>query len=60
MIDIDELGWDFDGGIDRHSMAILKAAHKKRPDLKIAVCQMRGPVAPKLAAVYRDIVNDGD
>ena len=27
VIDIDELGWDFDGGIDRHSMEILKATH---------------------------------
>lgn len=56
MIDIDELGWDFDGGIDQHSMEILKATHNKRPSLKIAVWQMRGPVAPKLAAVYRNIV----
>jgi len=45
VIDIDELGWDFDGGIDRHSMAILKATHEKRPNLKIAVWQMRGPIA---------------
>lgn len=56
VIDIDELGWDFDGGIDRHSMAVLKATRKKRPDLKITVWQMRGPVAPQLAAVYRDTV----
>jgi hypothetical protein len=30
--------------------------HEKRPGLKIAVWQMRGPVAPGLAAVYRDTV----
>ena len=56
VINVDELGWDYDGGIDRHTAAILKAAHEKRPDLKITVWQMRGPVAPKLAAVYRDTV----
>jgi len=56
IIDIDELGWDFDGGIDQHSIEIIKATHYKNPSLKIAVWQMRGPVAPKLAAVYRDSV----
>ena len=56
MITIDEFGWDYDGGIDRHSAAILKAVHQKKPGLKIAVWQMRGPVAPELAAVYRDTV----
>lgn len=56
VIDIDEFGWDYDGGIDAHCAAILKAVRRKRPDLKIAVWQMRGPVAPKLAAVYRHTV----
>ena len=56
VLTIDEFGWDYDGGIDRHCMAILKAVHKKKPGLKIAIWQMRGPVAPKLAAVYRDTV----
>ncbi len=57
VVDIDEFGWDFDGGIDGHCAAILKAVHQKRPDLGIAVWQMRGPVAPQLAAVYRDTVD---
>ena len=56
VITIDEFGWDYDGGIDRHTAAILKAVHQKKPGLKIAVWQMRGPVAPGLAAVYRDTV----
>ena len=56
VITIDEFGWDFDGGIDRHTAAVLKATHEKKPDLKIVVWQMRGPVAPELAAVYRDTV----
>ena len=56
VITIDEFGWDYDGGIDQHSAAILRAVHKKKPALKIAVWQMRGPVAPGLAASYRDAV----
>ena len=56
VVTIDEFGWDYDGGIDRHSAAVLKAVHKKKPGLKIAVWQMRGPVAPALAATYRDTV----
>jgi hypothetical protein len=56
VITIDEFGWDYDGGIDRHSAAILMAVHKKKPGLKIAVWQMRGPVAPELAAIYRNTV----
>jgi len=56
VLTIDEFGWDYDGGIDRHSAAILNAVHEKKPGLKIAVWQMRGPVAPGLAAVYRDTV----
>jgi len=57
VIDIDELGWDYDGGIDKHSAAILKAVKQKKPDLKITVWQMRGPVAPELAKVYQDTVS---
>jgi hypothetical protein len=57
VVTIDEFGWDYDGGIDRHCAAILNAVHRKRPDLRFAVWQMRGPVAPGLAAVYRDTVD---
>ena len=56
VIDIDEFGWDYDGGIDGHCINVLKALHRKRPELNVAVWQMRGPVAPKLAATYRDTV----
>ena len=57
VINIDEFGWDYDGGIDRHTAAILQAVHEKRPELGITVWQMRGPVAPELAAVYRQTVD---
>ena len=43
VVNIDEFGWDYDGGIDQHTAAILQAVHEKRPDLKITVWQMRGP-----------------
>ena len=49
MVTIDEFGWDYDGGIDQHTMDILNALHEKKPGLRLAVWQMRGPVAPKLA-----------
>jgi hypothetical protein len=56
VVTIDEFGWDYDGGIDQHVMDILKAVHAKNPGLKLAVWQMRGPVAPELAKVYRETV----
>ncbi len=31
VVTIDEFGWDYDGGIDRHTAEILKAVHKKKP-----------------------------
>ncbi len=55
-VNIDEFGWDYDGGIDQHTAAILQAVREKRPDLNVTVWQMRGPVAPELAAVYRQTV----
>ncbi len=55
VLNIDEFGWDFDGGIDQHTAAILKAVHGKKPEMKIAVWQS-SPVTPELAAVYRDTV----
>ena len=57
VINIDEFGWDYDGGIDQHTAAILQAVREKRPELKVTVWQMRGPVAPGLAAVYRQTVD---
>ncbi len=56
VVNIDEFGFDYDGGIDQHTAAVLKAVRQKRPDLKITVWQMRGPVAPELAAVYLQTV----
>ena len=53
---IDELGFDYDGPTDLQTIEVLKAAKEKKPDLQIAVWQMGGPVAPKLAAAYSELV----
>ena len=53
---IDELGFDYDGSTDLKTIKVLNAARRKKPDLQFAVWQMGGPVAPKLAAVYREHV----
>ena len=53
---IDELGFDYDGPTDLKTIKVLHAANEKKPDLQIAAWQMGGPVAPKLAATYRELV----
>ena len=53
---IDEFGFDYDGQIDLKTAEVLRAARKMNPGLKLAVWQMRGPVAPLLAAAYRETV----
>ena len=34
VVNIDEFGWDYDGGIDQHTAAVLQAVHEKRPDFE--------------------------
>ncbi|MGO8927763.1 MAG: hypothetical protein ACLQU3_12835 [Limisphaerales bacterium] len=53
---IDEFGFDYDGGIDLKTAGVLRAAKNMNRDLQVAVWQMRGPVAPLLAAAYRETV----
>lgn len=57
VVSIDEFGFDFDGQIDIKTAEILKATKKKKPELNIAIWQMRGPVAPRLAETYRELVD---
>ncbi len=57
VVNIDEFGWDYDGPSDMKTAAVLKAAKEKHPDLKLLIHQMRGPVAPDLAATYREVVD---
>lgn len=57
VVNIDEFGFDFDGQIDLKTAEVLRAAKKKKPELGVTVWQMRGPVAPRLAATYRELVD---
>ncbi|MDP6438494.1 MAG: hypothetical protein QGH74_02570 [Candidatus Brocadiia bacterium] len=57
VLSIDEFGFDYGGGIDQKTAQVLRAAKGKNPELKIAVWQMRGPVAPTLAEAYRETVD---
>ncbi|MFP4058726.1 MAG: hypothetical protein ACLF0G_17805 [Candidatus Brocadiia bacterium] len=54
---IDEFGFDFGGETDRKTATLLRATRGRRPELGIAVWQMRGPVSPVLAAAYREVVD---
>ena len=54
---IDEFGFDFGGQTDQKTAAILRAVKGKMPNLHLVVWHMRGPIAPVLAAAYRDVVD---
>lgn len=54
---IDEFGFDYGGNIDQKSAQILRQVKRKKPELSLAVFDMRGPVAPVLADAYRDAVD---
>ena len=54
---IDEFGFDYDGQIDLKTAKLLRLAKEKKPEMRMGVWQMRGPVAPKLAAAYREVVD---
>jgi len=52
---IDEFGFDFGGQTDQKTAAILRKTKEKMPQLRLAVWQMRGPIAPVLADAYSDV-----
>jgi hypothetical protein len=54
---IDEFGFDFGGGMDEKSAQILRQAKLKKPDLALAVWDMRGPIPKVLAEAYRDVAD---
>ena len=54
---IDEFGFDMGGHTDEHCAQILQATRKKRPDLGLAVWQMREPVPAVLGEAYRRYVD---
>ena len=51
---IDEFGFDYGGHMDEKSAEILRRTKLKKPDLALAVWQMRGPIPQVLADAYRD------
>jgi len=51
---IDEFGFDFGGQMDEKSALILHQTKRKKPDLALAVFEMRGPIPQVLADAYRD------
>ncbi len=57
VVSIDEFGFDFGGKTDQKSAKILRTTKEKKPDLDLAVWQMRGPISHVLAEAYRDVVS---
>jgi hypothetical protein len=51
---IDEFGFDYGGQMDEKSAQVLRAAKRRRPDVALAVWDMRGPMSQVLADAYRD------
>jgi hypothetical protein len=51
---IDEFGFDYGGQLDQKSAQIIRQVKRQRPDLALAVWEMRGPVPQVLAEAYRD------
>jgi hypothetical protein len=54
---IDEFGFDFGGQMDEKAARILRQTKLKKPDLALAVFEMRGPVPQVLAETYRDVAD---
>ncbi len=57
VVSIDEFGFDFGGQTDQKSAAILRETKRQRPDLRLSVWEMRGPIPKPLADAYRDVVD---
>jgi len=54
---IDEFGFDFGGGMDEKSAQVLRQTKRRRPELALAVWDMRGPIPQVLAEAYRDVAD---
>src|SRR5271157_392308 len=57
MVMIDEFGFDYGGQMDEKSAQILRQTKLKKPDLALAVWDMRGPIPQVLAEAYRDVAD---
>ena len=51
---IDEFGFDYGGLMDEKSAAIVRQAKRQRPELSLAVWEMRGPIPDVLGKAYHD------
>jgi hypothetical protein len=51
---IDEFGFDYGGRMDEKSAQILRLTKRQKPELALAVWEMRGPLPQVLAEAYRD------
>jgi len=54
---IDEFGFDFGGQMDEKAARVLRQTKLKKPDLALAVWEMRGPIPQVLAETYRDVAD---
>ena len=57
VVSIDEFGFDYGGETDQKAAMILRATKRKRPELGLAVWEMRGPIPKVLGDAYRDVVD---
>jgi hypothetical protein len=54
---IDEFGFDYGGGMDEKSAQVLRQTKLKKPELALAVFDMRGPIPKVLAEAYHDVAD---
>ena len=54
---IDEFGFDYGGRMDEKSAQILRQTKRRKPELALAVWEMRGPIPRVLAEAYRDVAD---
>jgi hypothetical protein len=54
---IDEIGFDYGGLMDQKAATILRQAKQNKPELSLAVWDMRGPIPQVLAETYRDVAD---
>jgi hypothetical protein len=54
---IDEFGFDYGGQMDEKSAQILRQTKHQKPELALAVWEMRGPIPKVLAEAYRDVAD---
>ena len=54
---IDEFGFDYGGLMDEKSAQVLRQTKRRKPELALAVWEMRGPIPKVLAEAYRDVAD---